>query len=282
MANSSIGLEKPRLFGLALGASIGLLLLGCSDEDKATTLGGTGEGGKGGAGGMSSGPGGAGGSAGGAGGMGGSGPCGDDVKAPEEVLADTTDPEAGDFTLDEALADLPQGPGPLRAIIETDLGTVTCELFPNEAPIGVANFVGLARGKRAWKDPVTKKWVKRRFYDGLLFHRVIDNFVVQGGDPLGTGFGGPGYKFINEIAGLTHVAGALAYANSGANTNGSQFYITETPQPGLDGDYTIFGVCEPLDVISTLAAVPVDPQQRPQSDLHIVSITITRCAPAPE
>jgi peptidyl-prolyl cis-trans isomerase A (cyclophilin A) len=269
---------KPRLFGLALAASTGILLLGCTD-DKATTLGGTGEGGKGGAGGVSSGTGGAGGAGGSDGGAGGAGPCGDDVKAPEEVLPTTTDPEAGDFTMEEALADLPEGPGPLRAIIETDLGTVTCELFPDKAPIGVANFVGLARGKRAWKDPATKKWVKRRFYDGLLFHRVIDNFVVQGGDPLGTGFGGPGYKFINEIAGLTHVAGALAYANSGADTNGSQFYITETPQPGLDGDYTIFGACEPLDVISTLAAVPVDPEKKPQEDLHMISIAITRCAP---
>ena len=225
---------------------------------------------------MMAGSGGAGGSAGGAGG---SVACGPDVKAPEEILPDTTDPEAGDFTMEEALAELPQGPGPLRAIIETDLGTITCELFPNEAPIGVANFVGLARGRRAWKDPVSKKWVKRRFYDGLLFHRVVDDFVIQGGDPLGTGFGGPGYKFSNEVVGLTHEAGTLAYANAGADTNGSQFYITETPQPALDTNYTIFGACEPLDVISTLAAVPVDANKKPLNDLHMIAIEITRCAP---
>lgn len=267
--NPSIRLTKPCFFGLAIA-----LFLGCSSENGGTS--GAGTAGAGGEGGTSSGTGGSGGQDGGAGG---SGPCGDDVQAPEEILPGSTDPEAGDFTLDEALAELPQGPGPLRAIIETDLGTITCELFPNDAPIGVANFVGLARGRRAWRDPALMKWVKRRFYDGLLFHRVIDNFVIQGGDPLGTGFGGPGYKFSNEIAGLTHVAGTLAYANAGPGTNGSQFYITETDQPNLDGDYTIFGACEPLDVISTLAAVPVDPDKKPLTDLHMISIAITRCAP---
>jgi peptidyl-prolyl cis-trans isomerase A (cyclophilin A) len=274
MLNASIRLEKYRLLGLALAASTGLLL-GCSSDDNASS-GGVGQGGNGGAGGESSGTAGGGGAGGGAGGA---AACGDDVKAPDEVLPDATDPEAGDFTLDEALVELPPGPGPLRAIIETDLGTVTCELFPEEAPIGVANFVGLARGRRAWRDPAAEKWVKRRFYDGLLFHRVIDNFVIQGGDPLGTGFGGPGYKFINEEAGLTHVPGTLAYANSDPDTNGSQFYITEEAEPGLDGGYTIFGVCAPLDVIATLTAVPVDANDKPLNDLHVVQITITRCAP---
>ncbi len=274
MLNASIRLEKYRLLGLALATSTGLLL-GCSSDD-TTSSGGVGQGGNGGAGGESSGTAGGGGAGGGAGGA---AACGDDVKAPDEVLPDATDPEAGDFTLDEALAELPPGPGPLRAIIETDLGTVTCELFPEEAPIGVANFVGLARGRRAWRDPAAEKWVKRRFYDGLLFHRVIDNFVIQGGDPLGTGFGGPGYKFINEETGLTHVPGTLAYANSGPDTNGSQFYITEEAEPGLDGGYTIFGVCAPLDVIATLTAVPVDANNKPLNDLHVVKITITRCAP---
>lgn len=274
LRNPSFHSRNLRVLRLALA---GALLLGCSDDNGSSSGNSGGTGGAGGEGGMSSG--GAGGSAGGAGGAGGAGPCGDDVKTPEETLPGTTDPEAGDFTMDEALAELPQGPGPLRAIIETDLGTITCALFPNEAPIGVANFVGLARGRRAWKDPATNQWVKRRFYDGLLFHRVIDNFIIQGGDPLANGFGGPGYKFSNEIAGLTHEAGTLAYANAGPGTNGSQFYITETPQPGLDGDYTIFGLCEPLDVISALAAVPVDPDKKPLGDLHMISIAITRCAP---
>jgi peptidyl-prolyl cis-trans isomerase A (cyclophilin A) len=276
MVNPSIALGKRLLFGLALAASLGLVL-GCSDDDDKVGYSGGGQGGSGGAGGGSSSSTGGGGGAAGGGGM--TGECGPDVKLPEEELPGTTDPEAGDFTMEEALAGLPPGPGPLRSIIETDLGTVTCELFPEKAPIGVANFVGLARGTRAWRDPVAKKWVKRRFYDGLLFHRVIDDFVIQGGDPLGTGTGGPGYKFSNEVAGLTHVAGTLAYANAGPGTNGSQFYITETAQPGLDGAYTIFGVCEPLDVIATLAAVPVDANKRPFNDLHIISIEITRCAP---
>ena len=206
--------------------------------------------------------------------------CGPDVDAP--IVADlgvTTDPEQGDFTLAEALDQLPLGPGPLRAIIDTDLGVITCALHENEAPIGVANFVGLARGRRAFKDPVTKKWVKRRFYDGLLFHRVIPGFMAQGGDPLGTGYGGPGYKFINEIAGLHHDPGTLSYANAGADTNGSQFFITETEQGGLDPSYTIFGACTPLDVVPLLTAVPRDAKDKPLSPLHMKTVTITRCAP---
>jgi peptidyl-prolyl cis-trans isomerase A (cyclophilin A) len=223
------------------------------------------------------GPGGAGAGAGGS--SGGAGAC-DDVAAPDEELADATDPEAGDFTLDEALVELPAGPGPLRAIVQTEHGTIECELFPDEAPVGVANFVGLARGRRAWKDPATKKWVRRRFYDGLTFHRIIDDFVVQGGDPLGTGFGGPGYQFADEISDLQHIAGTLAYANSGANTNGSQFYIAETPQPALDGGYTVFGLCQPLEVIEALAAVATGAGDKPIEPVHTQTVRITRCAPS--
>jgi peptidyl-prolyl cis-trans isomerase A (cyclophilin A) len=191
----------------------------------------------------------------------------------------SSDPEAGNFTMSEALVDLPTGPGPLRAIIETDLGTVTCELFPDKAPIGVANFVGLARGRRAWKDPRTARWVKRRFYDGLTFHRVIAGFMAQGGDPLGTGNGGPGYEFANEIAGLMHAPGTLAYANAGPDTNGSQFYITETAQPHLDSGYTIFGSCAPVDVVFKLTHVATNAQDKPTTPLRMKTITITRCAP---
>jgi peptidyl-prolyl cis-trans isomerase A (cyclophilin A) len=220
----------------------------------------------------------------GTGGTGGAGECGPDTSAPNEELPDTTDPEAGDFTLDEALAGLPPGPGPLRAVITTDLGVIACELFPEVAPIGVANFVGLARGTRAWKDPVSKKWVKRRFYDGLTFHRVIDDFMAQGGDPLGTGSGGPGYQFANEWGDKTHVPGTLAYANAGPNTNGSQFYITEVATRHLDGgDYTVFGVCAPLAVVEVLTAVPTSgpPNDVPLTPLHMQTIEITRCAVAP-
>jgi peptidyl-prolyl cis-trans isomerase A (cyclophilin A) len=242
---------------------------------------------QGGAGGQAQGGGGAGGQAqggeggatggGGAGASGGAPSCGADPVLPEETLGGGEDPEAGDFTLDEALAGLPEGPGPLRAILETDLGTLTCELFPDDAPIGVANFVGLARGTRPFREAGT--WVKRRFYDGLTFHRVIPGFVAQGGDPLGSGFGGPGYEFDNEIAGLTHVAGTLAYANAGPDTNGSQFYVCETPQPQLDSGYTIFGLCEPVSVVTDITNVPTNANDQPLTPVLLQSVTITRCAP---
>jgi peptidyl-prolyl cis-trans isomerase A (cyclophilin A) len=282
---------KTLFFVLALAASACAVAVGCGtdrggsssseddDDDGAGGDGGAGQGASGPGSGSVGSDGGAGIGGAGVGGAGGVGGCGEDVKAPEEVLPDTTDPEGGNFTMAEALVDLPQGPGPLRAIIETELGTLTCELFPDEAPIGVANFVGLARGRRAFKDQETEKWVKRRYYDGIIFHRIIDNFVIQGGDPLGTGYGGPGYQFVNEDTPFTHVPGTLAYANSGANTNGSQFYIAETAQPGLDGGYTIFGECGPLDVISALAAVPTGANDKPLTDVHMQTVTITRCAP---
>lgn len=212
--------------------------------------------------------------------MGGMAACGDDVDGPiSDDLGVATDPEAGDFTMDEALVDLPQGPGPLRAIIDTDLGALTCELRPDKTPVSVANFVGLARGRRPWRDPLTKKWVLRRFYDGLTFHRVIPGFVAQGGDPLGNGTGGPGYKFNDEITDLKHLAGALAYANAGANTNGSQFYIAEVDLPFLDGGYTVFGLCTPVSVVTDLTGVPRDANDKPITPLHMKTIKITRCAP---
>jgi peptidyl-prolyl cis-trans isomerase A (cyclophilin A) len=214
---------------------------------------------------------------GGAGGDGGAA-CGPDSSAPDEVLGTGSDPEQGDFTLEEALAGLPEGPGPLRAILSTELGDITCTLYPEDVPVGVANFVGLARGTRPWKDPVTHEWVKRRFYDGLTFHRIIDDFVAQGGDPKGNGTGGPGYDFADEITTHTHGAGTLAYANAGADTNGSQFYITETPQPFLDGDYVVFGDCLPLDVIQALCAVPTV-NESPVTPVHTTKVEITRCAP---
>jgi peptidyl-prolyl cis-trans isomerase A (cyclophilin A) len=207
------------------------------------------------------------------------GGCSPDVALPNVTLPDITDPESGNFTLDEALIDLPEGPGPLRAILETDVGTVTCELRPDKAQNGVANFVGLARGRRPWKDPVSKQWVKRRFYDGLLFHRVIPGFVAQGGDPLATGTGGPGYKISDEISNLSHVPGALAYANSGPNSSGSQFYITEVELTDLDGKYTVFGLCAPVSVVVALTHVATNVNDRPVKDLHMKTVSITRCAP---
>ncbi|MFO0550684.1 MAG: peptidylprolyl isomerase [Polyangiaceae bacterium] len=268
-------MSNVKVLTVALAA---LALAACGDSGS----GGGGAGASGGSGGTGAGAGGTGGM-GGIGGSGGTGgavdPCAD-IDIPDEDLGPGNDPEAGDFTLEEALAGLPDGPGPLRAIIETELGTVTCELFPDVAPIGVANFVGLARGTRPFLK--TGQWLKgRRFYDGLLFHRVIDDFMAQGGDPLGTGFGGPGYSFGNEIGTETHSPGTLAYANtSQPNSNGSQFYIVaELPQPGLDGDYTIFGRCDPVDVVKAMTEVPTDANDKPLTPLHAVSVKITRCAP---
>lgn len=222
------------------------------------------------------------GSGGGTTGAGGAVACGPDVQAPIEDMLGTKDPEMGKFSLDEALAELPQGPGPLRAIFDTDMGTITCELQADKAPNSVANFVGLARGRRAWKDPASNQWVRRRFYDGLTFHRVIKTFMAQGGDPLGTGAGGPGYKIADELVGLHHAPGTLAYAKPAApNTNGSQFYITETKQTSLDANYTIFGFCKELDVVAKLTHVPTSgpPDDTPLTPLHMKTVTITRCAP---
>ncbi|WP_437950019.1 peptidylprolyl isomerase [Sorangium sp. So ce296] len=212
-------------------------------------------------------------------GGGGAAACGPDVDAPEEVLPGAADPEAGVFTLAEALADLPEGPGPLRAILDTDKGEITCELFPEQAPNAVANFVGLARGRRPFRDSATGSWVKRRFYDGLTFHRVIPEFMAQGGDPLGTGEGWPGYEFDDEISALKHRAGTLAYANAGADTNGSQFYITEVATDWLDGDYTIFGQCAPVEVVTAMTHVETDEDDKPLVELRLREVTITRCAP---
>ena len=205
--------------------------------------------------------------------------CTDESVFPDEIVPGTTDPMGGVFTLAQALEGLPPGPGPLRAVIQTEHGTLTCALRPDKAPNAVANFVGLARGRRPWRVPSTSEWVKRPFYDGLLFHRVIPAFMAQGGDPLGTGYGGPGYKLDDEISDLSHVPGTLAYANSGPNSNGSQFYITEVATSHLDGGYTIFGLCDPVSVVVALTGVATDANDKPLTDIHQQTVRITRCAP---
>jgi peptidyl-prolyl cis-trans isomerase A (cyclophilin A) len=193
------------------------------------------------------------------------------------------DPEKGDFTVDEATKGL-KGPkdGALTAKIETSMGAFTCELFDKKSPKTVANFVGLARGVRPWCDEKTKKWeTKKPFYDGLIFHRVIPSFMIQGGDPLGIGRGGPGYKFQNESdpSLVFDKPGVLAMANAGRDTNGSQFFITETPQPALNGGYTIFGQCEPTDLVGKIARVERSPGDKPVKDVAMTKVTITRGKP---
>ena len=131
----------------------------------------------------------------------------------------------------------------LEATFLTSLGEIVVRLLPEKAPKTVANFVGLAEGTREWKDPRSGQMVKRPLYDGTVFHRVIPDFMIQGGDPLGTGTGGPGYRFGDEIGPDNRFdrPGLLAMANAGANTNGSQFFITEVPTPHLNRGHTIFG-----------------------------------------
>lgn len=196
------------------------------------------------------------------------------VEAPVEAEGVTgPDPEAGDFTLAEAKAGL-TGKGPLLAEIKTELGTMSCELLEEQAPISVANFVGLARGLRPFQ--VKGRWVKRPAYDGLTFHRIIKGFMIQGGDPEGNGSGEPGYVIKDEIwAGSRHdQRGLLCMANRGKNTNGMQFFITDAAAPHLDGGYTILGRCSPDEVIDKLASVPTR-GDRPLKAPRIESVTIT-------
>jgi peptidyl-prolyl cis-trans isomerase A (cyclophilin A) len=192
--------------------------------------------------------------------------------------AEDDDPAKGLFTLEQATKGLP-GSGPLQAKIETTLGTLTCDLFDKQAPITVANFVGLARGTRPWKDPKTGKWVEKKpFYDGLIFHRVIPGFMVQGGDPLGVGTGNPGYRFQDEFAPDLKFdkPALLAMANAGPGTNGSQFFITEGTPQHLTGRHTIFGQCEPLSLVSKIAGVKTGPRDKPETDVVMKKVTISR------
>ena len=166
------------------------------------------------------------------------------------------------------------------AILETSEGTIVCRLFEAEAPKTVQNFVDLAEGKREWTHPVTRVKSTNRLYDGTIFHRVIPNFMIQGGDPAGTGFGGPGYRFEDETKGSPHKfdkPGKLAMANAGPNTNGSQFFITVAATPWLTGNHTIFGeVVEGAEVVNKIVGVPRNPQDKPAKDVTVKSVKIER------
>lgn len=165
--------------------------------------------------------------------------------------------------------------------IHTTAGDLTCELFPKQAPKTVANFVGLATGAKDWKDPETGKTKHGvSLYSGTIFHRVIPNFMIQGGDPQGNGQGGPGYSFEDEFSPdlKFDVPGRLAMANSGPATNGSQFFITEVPTPHLDGHHTIFGQCTPesVELVQQIARKATDPRDnRPYDPVKITTITFT-------
>lgn len=190
------------------------------------------------------------------------------------------------------------------AILHTTAGDMKCELFPDKAPKAVANFVGLASGTKDWRDPVTGQTVHGRpLYDGVIFHRVIPEFMIQGGDPLGSGTGGPGYRFQDELHAdlLFNKPGRLAMANSGPNTNGSQFFITEQEQSGLNpcldaggcqkpyghvpqnSGYTIFGQCDAATVglVKKIARMPRNANDKPANPVKITHIEILGAPESP-
>jgi peptidyl-prolyl cis-trans isomerase A (cyclophilin A) len=190
-------------------------------------------------------------------------------------------------------ADLPDAPSAANApkpepiptnptiVIDTTMGRITCKTFPQFAPNAVDNFVGLAEGTRDWTvNATSQKMHGKRFYEGLTFHRVIPGFMVQAGDPAGDGSGDAGYYFPDEVSpALTFsIPGRLALANSGPNTNSSQFFITEAPQPDLDGHYTIFGQCDAHSVLitSSIARVPRNANDKPLTPVYITHVTILR------
>ncbi len=168
----------------------------------------------------------------------------------------------------------------LYATLKTSEGNIVCRLFETEAPKTVQNFVDLAEGKRDWKDGVSGKKGPGPLYNGTIFHRVIPEFMIQGGDPSGTGMGGPGYRFEDETKGSPHKfdkKGKLAMANAGPNTNGSQFFITVAPTQWLTGKHTIFGeVIEGQDIVDKISKVPRGRQDRPNKDVKVNSVVIER------
>jgi peptidyl-prolyl cis-trans isomerase A (cyclophilin A) len=164
----------------------------------------------------------------------------------------------------------------LEATFETSLGKFTCKLFAAQCPLTVGNFVGLARGSIEWTTRGGEK-VRRPLYDGTVFHRVIPDFMIQGGDPLGNGTGGPGYRFADEcVAELTHAKpGTLSMANSGPDTNGSQFFVTDAATPWLDGRHTVFGeVIEGLEVVQKIAHTPTSAGDTPKQPVLLNKVVI--------
>ncbi len=179
-----------------------------------------------------------------------------------------------------------EGNGELHAAIKTTMGTIDCKLYEKRAPLTVANFVGLARGKKAWVDPETGELRRNTpYYDGVIFHRVIPNFLIQTGDRTGTGAGGPGYAIPDEFDPTLHHdrAGILSMANKGRpDSAGSQWFITLAPVPHLDQRHAIFGSCDDLNVVKSIATVPTGPDNRPKKPPRIVHIRFRRAPKAAE
>ena len=172
----------------------------------------------------------------------------------------------------------------LTATLQTSEGTIVLRLFPDQAPKTVSNFVELAEGTRQWTDPKTRQTSSGKLYDGTIFHRVIPDFMIQGGDPLGTGTGGPGYKFGDEFHPELSFDRPylLAMANAGPGTNGSQFFITTVPTPWLNRKHTIFGeVIQGADVVDRISHVKTQAGDRPVTDVVLESVTVNRSDDAP-
>ena len=174
---------------------------------------------------------------------------------------------------------MPRTPG-TYAEFDTSEGTIVCRLFEKEAPKTVKNFIDLAEGKRDWSDRLSGKKGPGPLYNGTIFHRVIPNFMIQGGDPSGTGMGGPGYQFEDETKGSPHKfdkAGKLAMANAGPNTNGSQIFITVAATPWLTGNHTIFGeVVEGQDIADKISKLAKNRQDKPLQDVTVKAVKIER------
>jgi peptidyl-prolyl cis-trans isomerase A (cyclophilin A) len=211
-------------------------------------------------------------------------PVGKDPGAAAQAPTAGAPAAGGDTVHPPTAADLAEytkdisGSGPLTATIDTSMGAFHCELFADKAPMTVANFVGLATGKKAWQDPKTGQTQSGKpFFNGLIFHRVIPGFMIQGGDPLGQGIGGPGYQFDDEVNnGLEMKPGTLAMANAGPGTNGSQFFITEGAPAHLNNRHTIFGQCKEVDLVKKIENVARGPNDKPDSPVTITKITFAK------
>jgi peptidyl-prolyl cis-trans isomerase A (cyclophilin A) len=198
------------------------------------------------------------------------------VRAQQSARPAEELPDAPQAT--QAAMTLPNGP---FVVMDTSMGRITCQFFQRQAPKAVSNFIGLAEGTRDWIDPTTKRTQRnKRFFDGTIFHRVIPEFMIQGGDPTGTGQGDPGYAFRDEIDPDLNFdrPGRLAMANSGPNTNGSQFFITEQAYDTLNQHYSLFGQCDEasVEVVKAIARVPRDRDDKPYQPVVLKRVTIVR------
>jgi peptidyl-prolyl cis-trans isomerase A (cyclophilin A) len=196
----------------------------------------------------------------------------------EVVRSPDKQPLPGDMMTDLKEFDLKAG-DKLLATFKTSMGDMTAELYWDKAPSTVANFVGLAKGTKEWSKPGNREKLQTPLYSGTIFHRVIPGFMIQGGDPMGSGMGGPGYQFADEFhPSLRHdTPGILSMANAGPNTNGSQFFITEAPTPFLNNRHSVFGkVTENVDLIQKIALVPRDSRDKPLQNVTLLEVVISK------